>query len=118
MRPTAALKDWRRFGKQSPLAPTPQLRAKLRDEAVKFLVLREVEAQMPELATGGTHGLVFGPTGHRLAVLSEDDEELTFWDVVHQQRRGSPHSLRIGPGSAGDPRREPAERKRQWRSPR
>ena len=37
----------------------------------------------PELATGRARGLVFGPAGHRLAVLSDDDEELAFWDVEH-----------------------------------
>ena len=79
------------------VGPDAALRPKLRDEAVKFLVLREVEARQPELATGGTHGLVFGPSGHRLAVVSEDDEELAFWDVAHQQRENPPLSLRIGP---------------------
>ena len=41
------------------LEPEAELRPKLRDEAVKFLVLREVEAHEPELPTGRTHGLVF-----------------------------------------------------------
>ena len=78
------------------LGPDAELRPTLRDEAVKFLVLREVEARHPELATSGTHGLVFGPSGHRLAVLSEDDEELAFWDVAHHQRENPPRSLRVG----------------------
>jgi eukaryotic-like serine/threonine-protein kinase len=85
------------------LDPDAELRGKLRDEAVKFLVLREVEAQSPELATGRARGLVFGPTGHRLAVLSEDDDELTFWDVAHQQRKNPPLSLRIGPSMISSP---------------
>ena len=69
------------------LEPEPELRAQLRDEAVKFLVLRDVETR-PELATGRAHGLVFGRSGHRLAVLSEDDEELAFWNVERQPAAG------------------------------
>ena len=80
------------------LGPEAELRPKLRDEAVKFLVLREVLAQEPELPTGRAHGLVFGPRGRRLAVLSEDDEELSFWDVERRQRQ-STLSLRFGTGT-------------------
>ena len=69
------------------LAPEPELRAKLRDEAVKFLVLREVQAHEPELQTGLARGLVFGPTGHRLVVLSDDNEQLAFWDVGRRVRQ-------------------------------
>ena len=79
------------------LEPEAGLRPKLRDEAVKFLVLREVLAHEPELPTGRAHGLVFGPRGRRLAVLSEDDEELSFWDVERRQRQ-SALSLRFGAG--------------------
>ena len=43
------------------LAPDAELRGKLRDEAVKFLVLREVEAQLPELATGRLAGWFSAP---------------------------------------------------------
>jgi WD40 repeat protein len=77
--------------------PDSKLLPKLRDEAVKFLVLREVQPLAPELPTGRSRGLVFGPTGHRLAVLSEDDEELSFWDVGRRQRQ-STLSLRVGAG--------------------
>jgi serine/threonine protein kinase/WD40 repeat protein len=69
------------------LGPEPELRAKLRDEAVKFLVLREVQAHEPELQTGLARGLVFGPTGHRLAVLSDDNEQLAFWDIGRRVRQ-------------------------------
>ena len=79
--------------------PEAELRPKLRDEAVKFLVLREVEVHQPELSTGRTRGLVFGPTGHRLAVLSEDDEELSFWDVERRDRQ-STLPLRTGTGAS------------------
>jgi serine/threonine protein kinase/WD40 repeat protein len=77
------------------LQPEAELRPKLRDEAVKFLVLREVEAQEPELATGRTHGIVFGPTGHRLAVLSEDEDEISVWDVARRHHQ-STFPLRTG----------------------
>jgi serine/threonine protein kinase/WD40 repeat protein len=83
------------------LQPEPELRPKLRDEAVKFLVLREVEDHKPELPTGRTHGLVFGPTGHRLAVMSEDREELTFWDVGRRQLQ-STLSLRTAAGAGSN----------------
>jgi serine/threonine protein kinase/WD40 repeat protein len=93
------------IGEATELELEPELRAKLRDEAVKFLVLREVEAHQPELATGPARGLVFGPTSHRLAVLSEDDEELAFWDVKRRERLTT-LSLRAGsstvPASAAE----------------
>jgi WD40 repeat protein len=77
------------------LQPEAELRPKLRDEAVKFLVLREVEDHKPELPTGRTHGLVFGPTGHRLVVISEDEDELSFWDVGRRQHQRT-FPLRVG----------------------
>ncbi len=85
------------IGEAVELEPEAELRSRLRDEAVKFLVLREVKAHEPELTTGRSHGLVFGPTGHRLAVLSDDGEELAFWDVEHRQRQNT-LSLRVGSG--------------------
>jgi len=86
------------IGEAAELQLEPEHRTRLRDEAVKFLVLREVEAHEPELPTGRAHGLVFGPAGHRLAVLSEDDDELAFWDVERHQRQNSV-SLRVGSGA-------------------
>jgi serine/threonine protein kinase/WD40 repeat protein len=80
------------------LEPEPELRAQLRDVAVKFLVLRDVETR-PELATPRAHGLVFGRNGSRLAVLSEDDDELAFWNVERRERLTS-FSLRAGSGAA------------------
>jgi eukaryotic-like serine/threonine-protein kinase len=67
------------------LEPNNEERTQLRDSAVKFLVLREIEPSNPALATGRARGLIFTPTGHQLAILSEDDDELDFWDV--QKRR-------------------------------
>jgi len=83
------------------LEPEPELRRQLRDEAVTFLVLRDVETG-PELATGRAHGLVFGPSGRRLAVLSEDDEDLAFWHVERRQRLAT-LSLGAGSGAAVGP---------------
>jgi len=81
--------------------PQPELRPQLRDEAVKFLVLRDVETR-PELATLRASGLVFGRSGHRLAVLSEDDEELAFWNVARAQKLAT-YSLRGGTGAVPGP---------------
>ena len=83
---TAAAKGSRSSGKSWRSEPEPELRPKLRDKAVDFLVLREVETHVPELATGPAHGLVFVPSGHRLTVLSDDNEELAFWDIDRRER--------------------------------
>ena len=80
--------------------PEPDQRSKLRDLAMKFLVLREVEAHHPELPTGRSHGLAFGPNWRRLAVLSEDNEELALWDVERRQRVAT-LSLRADAGTLG-----------------
>jgi serine/threonine protein kinase/WD40 repeat protein len=81
------------------LEPEAELRAQLRDLAVKFLVLRDVETR-PELAIPRAHALVFGRNGNRLAVLSEADEELAFWNVDRGERVAN-YSLRAGSTSAG-----------------
>jgi serine/threonine protein kinase/WD40 repeat protein len=81
------------------LEPEDELRAKLRDWAVRFLVLREVESHQPELETGPAHGLVFGPSGTRLAVLSDDDDELAFWDATRRKRLTT-LSLRVASGAS------------------
>ena len=84
--------------KRRALEPEADHRTELRDSAVNFLVLREIEAVTPDLATGRSHGLLFTPSGHRLAVLSEDEDELAFWDVA-ERRRLTRLSLRGGAGS-------------------
>jgi serine/threonine protein kinase/WD40 repeat protein len=81
------------------LDPDRELRSRLRDEAVKLLALREVELHRPELPTGSARGLAFTPNGHRLALLSEDDDELAFWDVQRRQR-ATRLSLREGLSTA------------------
>jgi serine/threonine protein kinase/WD40 repeat protein len=62
------------------LAPDPALALRLRDVAVEFLMLRDVEAR-PGFATGPTRGLVFAAEGSRLAAIDDDGEELSLWDV-------------------------------------
>jgi WD40 repeat protein len=86
----------------STLETDPEHRTGLRDWAVKFLVLREIEPRGPELATGKAHGLMFTPGGHRLAVLSEEEDELAFW-TVDQPRLLTKLSLRGGAGSLPQP---------------
>ncbi len=93
------------------LDPDPELRARLRNEAIEFLALRDVEPRT-EFATGPTRGLVFGLQGTRLATLSDDGEEFRLWDVA-TRRCLDVHPLRSGPPlthSRSDPRpprREP-----------
>ena len=67
-------------------------REPFRNAAVKLLVLRDVE-NGPELQTGRSHGVVFGPSGSRIAVLNEDEDEVSFWQV-EQQKRVSALSIR------------------------
>jgi serine/threonine protein kinase/WD40 repeat protein len=67
------------------LDPEPVQRAKLRDEAVESLVLRNVEPSAG-FPTGATRGIVFGPEGTRLAALSED--EFSLWDVASRKPLG------------------------------
>ena len=87
-----------RIKEAASLEPGAEHRSELRDWAVKFLVLREIEAGKPELVTGRSHGLVFTPVGHRLAVLSEAEDELAFWDV-EKRRQLAKLSLRGGAGT-------------------
>ncbi len=80
------------------LGPESGLRDQLRDLAVNFLVLRDVETK-PELDTGRAHCLVFGPDSQRLAVLSENDDELTLWRIEPKQKLAA-ISLRTGSSTA------------------
>jgi serine/threonine protein kinase/WD40 repeat protein len=66
------------------LGPDPALAVKLRDEGVKFLMLRDVEAR-PGFATGPTRALAFAADGARLATVQDSGEELGFWDVERRQ---------------------------------
>ena len=59
--------------------------AQLRDQAVEFLVLRDVQPR-PEFKTGPTRGIEFGPGGTVLAALSDDGQEVSLWNVESRQR--------------------------------
>ena len=95
--PTDAGSAWSSSARPWRFEPEPELRPQLRDEAVKFLVLRDVETR-PEPAVTRASGLIFGRDGHRLGILSDDNEELTFWNVEHNQRLAT-FSLRAGSGN-------------------
>jgi serine/threonine protein kinase/WD40 repeat protein len=95
------------------LGPDPGLRAKLRDEAVEFLVLRDLEAR-PGFPTGRARGVAFDADGARLVVLSDDGERFSLWDVEGRKQLVE-HRLRAadaGPGPPG-PR---GGRPRGWQS--
>ncbi|MGC8642369.1 MAG: protein kinase domain-containing protein [Isosphaeraceae bacterium] len=62
--------------------------ARLRDEALEFLVLRDVETQ-PEFATGPTRNIEFDRAGSLLAALSNDCAEVTLWSVDPRQKLGT-----------------------------
>jgi serine/threonine protein kinase/WD40 repeat protein len=81
------------------LGPEPALRALLRDEAVKLLSLRDVEALRPAPASGKIQGVAFGPGGTRLATLSEDGAEFGLWDLARPKRLAA-HRVRTGPAVA------------------
>jgi serine/threonine protein kinase/WD40 repeat protein len=68
------------------LGPDATQRSSLSDLAMKFQVLRQVESRGAELQTGRASSLAFGPRGHRLAVLSDDQEDLALWDVSRRQK--------------------------------
>ncbi len=81
--------------------------AELRDQAVEFLVLRDVQPR-PEFSTGPTRGIEFGLGGTVLAALSADDQEVSLWNVGSRQRF---ETIALGDGpkqpSASAPPREP-----------
>jgi serine/threonine protein kinase/WD40 repeat protein len=74
------------------MKPDADLRARLRDEAIEFLALRDLEKR-PELATGRTLGVAFGPDQHggpRLAAVSEDGSTYTLWSTAEAKPLGDP----------------------------
>ncbi len=86
--PNRRMAGLRLIQESASLRPEPALRSSLRDEAVEFLVMRDVEAR-PEFATGRARGLVFDPDGARLATLSQsaqDGEAVSVWDISSRER--------------------------------
>ncbi len=89
------------------LGLSPEEREVFRDEAVKFLVMRDVVTGA-RLATGPGIGLSFGPQGHRLWILLDDGEpRLSLWDV-QQERPVTEIPLRGASGLAGPVSEPPA----------
>mgnify|MGYP001114403984 CR=1 FL=1 len=92
--------------KAAALGPDAETRARLRDEAAEFLVLREFEPRV-DLPTGATRDAVPGQTGTRLATLTARDEdrgggeELAFWDLACGRRNDA---LALGRHADGDDR--------------
>jgi serine/threonine protein kinase/WD40 repeat protein len=87
------------------MKPDFDLRARLRDEAIEFLALRDVEKR-PELPTGRTLGMAFGPEERdspRMATVSDDGQTFTLWSTAD----GKPLGEAI---PAGPPRPERRER--------
>ena len=63
------------------MTPGPGLGLKLRDQALSFLTMRDVEGQAPiPTPDRPQHGLIFSPDGKKIATLS-DAGELGIWDV-------------------------------------
>ncbi len=86
--PNRRMEGLRLIEESAALGPEPALRNSLRNEAVEFLVMRDVEAR-PPFATGRARGLVFDPDGARLATLSQstqDGESISVWDLSSRER--------------------------------
>ena len=90
------------------LAPDESMRLLLRDEAVALLADRDVEDR-PALATGRVRGLVpvdpdpgpDGPPG-LIAVLGEDGDALSIWDVEKGLSPATHHLRPLDPTEGGE----------------
>jgi eukaryotic-like serine/threonine-protein kinase len=110
--PDRRMKGLGRIKEAAAMKPEPELRAQLRDEAVEFLAMRDVEAR-PGLATGPgqARALVFGADGARLAALTDSEDpdllSLSIWDVAHRvklaEKPGGPRRDGRGPSGPGGP---------------
>ena len=82
----------------------PGHRTQLRDEAVAFLAIRDVEHRPEVPVPEPSQGLAFGPNGQHLATLSEDGGTVRFWDVKSRSLIET-HDLNAGaPRADGPPR--------------
>ncbi len=72
------------------LGPDAEMTGKLRAEAVDLLMLRDIEARPGFENHGATRGLAFSADGTRLAMLQDNGEELTLWDVDHRRLLARP----------------------------
>ena len=97
------------------LDPDAAMKTQLRDQAVEFLALWEVERRA-EINTGPLRDMAFGPGDHRLTTLADDGAQLSFWDVANRGRiervalaDGYPASEILDPSLAGgDPSGRPS----------
>ncbi len=62
------------------LHPDAAMQTKLRDEAVQFLALRDIEPK-PSIETGPARRVAFAGSANRLVTLEEDGAGLDVWDV-------------------------------------
>ena len=82
------------------MGPDPAFRVLLRDQALAFLSIRDVEARPSiETAEKPLHGLIFVDKGKRVVGLS-DDGELGIWDVARRELVDSSR-MPIGPARGG-----------------
>ncbi len=76
------------IGESAALNPEPPMQTRLRNEAVEFLVMRDVEAR-PGFPTGRSRALAFVDEGSRLVALTQSaqgGESLSVWDVAGRNR--------------------------------
>jgi WD40 repeat protein len=81
------------------LHPDAGMRGRLRDEAIAFLALRDLEKR-PDLPTGRAVGMAFAGAD-RLAIVAEDGESFALWSMSG----GGP----LGPAHPSGPSLEPRE---------
>ncbi|WP_422928433.1 WD40 repeat domain-containing serine/threonine protein kinase [Singulisphaera sp. PoT] len=101
------------------MGPEPALRTRLRNEAVEFLMLRNVEAR-PDFPTGPARAITFGPEGARLASLPQlnnesEVDEITFWEVATREPIQRHKLNLLGQETGPIPGGTPGQGGRQWR---
>jgi serine/threonine protein kinase/WD40 repeat protein len=75
----------------------PSLKAELRDTAIEFLAMRDIQKR-PNLSTERLSSLTFTTDGERLATLDEDGEKVRFLDLFRGTQQGK--TIDAGPSSA------------------
>jgi serine/threonine protein kinase/WD40 repeat protein len=100
----------------------PAERMQLRDEAVAYLAIRDVEKRPDVPLPDQPHGIAFAPDGQHVATLSEDLTTVQFWNVatrtvIETQDLGSglprpdgPNRGRGGRRNGGNPFSRPGSR--------
>lgn len=98
-----------RLGQAAALGHDEALRVRLREEAVEFLGLRDIEARAP-VETGRNWGMAFTSDGRTLAALSDDAAEL----VLQNQVDGTQRRIQMTYDLVSVPRPEPLRTRRDW----